>query len=387
MKTAAVVAEYNPFHKGHGYQLEMTRKAGATHIVAVMSGNYVQRGETAVYDKFVRAKAAVNCGADLVVELPLPWAMSGAQNFARGAVAVIKALGCADMLSFGCESGDLKKLQLLADAVYSPEYENKITSFLNTESSFASARQKAAAAICGEETAALLEKPNNILAVEYIAAAESLDCTLEFNAVSRMGDGYNEAAHSGSGFASATAIRNQIKNGCFDISLVPEKAKEFYTSDFADEKRIEAAVLYALRRMSADEIVQAPDISEGLENRLYSAIQKACSVQELFEQIKTKRYPDARIRRLIMSLFLGIKKEHSEGLPPYLRVLACNENGREILCAAKPGVPVVARASQFKDLSGKAKEIFDLECKADDAFALCFSKPHECEEYFKNKVF
>lgn len=387
MKTAAVVAEYNPFHKGHGYQLEMTRKAGATHIVAVMSGNFVQRGEVAVYDKFLRAKAAVNCGVDLVVELPLPWAMSGAQCFARGAVGIAKALGCVDVLSFGCESGDKDKLQLLADTVYSAEYENIISSLLANEANFAAARQKAVAQICGEETAALLEKPNNILAVEYIAAAKHMNCSFGFNAVSRLGDGYNDTVHSGSGYASATAIRKQIKENSFDSALVPQKAAELYNGDFADGKRIETAILYALRRLDINDIAKAPDISEGIENRIYSAIQNACSYDELFELIKTKRYPDARIRRIIMSLFLNIKKEHSQGLPPYIRVLACNEKGREILSVSEPSVPVVARALQLKKLSGTAKEIFELECKADDTFALCFSKPHTCGEYFKNKIF
>ncbi len=387
MKTAAVVAEYNPFHKGHEYQLEMTRKAGATHIVAVMSGNFVQRGEAAVYDKFLRAKAAVNCGADLVVELPLPWAMSGAQSFARGAVSVAKSLGCVNMLSFGCESGDLQKIMQLARAVYSAEYEKIISEYLKTEANFASARQMAAAQLLGEGTASLLESPNNILAVEYIAAAENMNCGFEFNAVARMGDGYNSCVHSGSGFASATAIRKQIKQNSLDLSLVPSKVVELYTADYADETRLETALLYALRRMSVNEIAQAPDISEGIENRIYSAIQKACSYNELFEFIKTKRYPDARIRRIILSLFLGIKKEHSVGLPPYIRVLACGEKGRELLKAAKPLLPLAARASQINELTDSAMQIFELECKADDTHALCFSKPHECGKYFKTQVF
>lgn len=387
MKTAAVVAEYNPFHKGHEYQLEMTRKAGATHIVAVMSGNFVQRGEAAVYDKFLRARAAISCGADLVVELPLPWAMSGAQSFARGAVSVAKSLGCVDMLSFGCESSDLQKIKQLARTVYSAEYEKLISEYLKTEANFASARQMAAAKLLGEDTASLLESPNNILAVEYVAAAENMNCGFEFNAVTRMGDGYNSSVHSGSGFASATAVRQLIKQNSFNSSLVPRKAAELYTADYADEARLETAVLYALRRMSAEEIAQAPDISEGIENRIYSAIRKACSYNELFELIKTKRYPDARIRRILLSLFLGLKKEHSAGLPPYIRVLACGEKGREVLKAAKPLVPLVARASQVNGLDDSAKRIFELECKADDTHALCFSKPHECGIYFKTQVF
>ena len=177
------------------------------------------------------------------------------------------------------------------------------------------------------------------------------------------------------------------KQNSFDLSLVPPKAAELYTIDYADEARLDTALLYALRRMCVNEIAQAPDISEGLENRIYSAIRKACSYNELFKLIKTKRYPDARIRRILLSLFLGLKKEHSAGLPPYIRVLACGEKGREVLSTVKPLVPVVARTSQVNELDESAKRIFELECKADDTHALCFSKPHECGIYFKTKVF
>lgn len=387
MKTAAVVAEYNPFHKGHEYQLQMTRQAGATHIVAVMSGNFVQRGEAAVFDKFIRASAAVRCGADLVVELPLPWAMSGAQTFARGAVSIACSLGCVDMLSFGCECGKADLLKTLASALYSDEFEKRLNIILPESTSFASARQCAVEEMLSSEYASLLGSPNNILAVEYIAAAKLLKSELELNAVSREGDGYNDEKYSGSSFASASAIRRLIRSGEDYSSLVPDKANELYSDDFSDERRLESAVLYALRKLSADDIALAPDISEGLENRIYTAVREACSVDELLEKIKTKRYPTARLRRIIMSLFLGIKADHTQGVPPYIRILACNENGKEILSAAEPTLPIISRASQFNVLEGKAKEIFNLECTADDIYALSFSHPRECGADFKTKIF
>ena len=387
MKTAAVVAEYNPFHSGHKYQLEKTRAAGATHIVAVMSGNFVQRGEAAIYDKFLRASAAVKSGADLVVELPLPWATGTAQTFARGAVGLVKALGSVDMLSFGCENSDLPALERLADTLYSEEYENIISSLLAQNKTFASIRQSAAEALCGEDIAKLLEKPNNILAVEYIAAAKNTGCNFEFNAVSRVGDGYNESTYSGSGFASATALRKAIRSGGFNPLLVPEEVKELYTEDFSDFSRLDLAVLSKLRTLPAEEIAQAPDISEGLENRIYSAIREAVSVEDLLERIKTKRYTAARIRRIVLSLFLGVKAENSLGIPPYIRILACNEKGKEILNCAKPSLPVVGRASQLKELDGRAGEIFALECSADDIYALGFAPARECGAYYKTKIF
>ncbi len=387
MKTAAVVAEYNPFHSGHKYQLEQTRAAGATHIVAVMSGNFVQRGEAAIYDKYLRADAAVKCGADLVVELPLPWATGTAQTFARGAVGVAKSLGVADMLSFGCENSDLPALEKLADTLYSDEYENIISSMLAQNKTFASIRQSAVAELCGADVSALLEKPNNILAVEYIAAAKNMGCDFAFNAVPRVGDGYNETAYSGNGFASATAIRETIRNNCFDSSLVPEEVRELYTDDFSSFSRLDLAVLSKLRTLSVGEIALAPDISEGLENRIYSAIREAVSVEDLFEKIKTKRYTAARIRRIILSLFLGVKAQDSFGTPPYIRILACNEKGKEILAHVTPDIPLVGRASQFKELGGRAGEIFALECKADDVYALSFAPARECGAYYKTKIF
>ncbi len=383
MKTAAVVAEYNPFHCGHRYQLEKTREMGATHIVAVMSGNFVQRGEAAIFDKFTRARLAVGCGADLIVELPLPWAMSTAQKFARGAVGLAGALGCVDMLSFGSECDDVLALKRVADTVYSAEFESKLAELLPLSVSYASAREQAVCAIAGEKSAHLLANPNSILAVEYIAAAKKFGLDFEFNAVRRIGDGYNSVTASDNGFASASAIRCMIRSGNDYSSYVPVA----FPSEFADTLRLDTAVLYALRKMTAQEIALAPDVSEGLENRIFEAIKTSVSVDELIEKIKTKRYPTARIRRIVMSLFLGLRAEHSCGLPPYIRVLACNERGREILSSANPSLPVVARASQFNTLEGRAREIFSLECVADDIYALCFSPARECGANYKSKVF
>ncbi len=383
MKAAAIVAEYNPLHKGHVYQLEQTRAAGATHIVAVMSGNFVQRGEVAIFDKFLRADVAVNNGADLVVELPLPWAMSGAQCFARGAVELAGALGCVDMLSFGSECAEVEKLKTVADLLYSAELEEKISQLLPGGISYAAVRQQAVCELAGKEKASLLASPNNILALEYIAASKKSGFDFSFNAVARAGDGYKTEKPTGNGFASASAVRSLIKSGDDYSAYVPQ----IYPTDYADEAKLDTAILCAIRRLSAEEIASAPDISEGLENRIYSAVREAVSVDDLLERIKTKRYPTARLRRIILSLFLGIKASHAHDAPPYLRVLACNERGREVLSSSKPSLPIVGRASQLKKLEGRAGEIFSLECQADDIHALCFSPARECGSYFKNKVF
>ncbi len=381
MKIAAVVAEFNPFHKGHEYLINEMRSAGAEYTVAVMSGNFVQRGEPAIYDKFLRARAAVQNGADLVVELPLPWALSGAQKFARGAVSLAAACG-ADTLFFGSECGTTQPLELLANIVYSPEFSAELTALLAQKINFASARQMAAEKLSSPETAALLAQPNNILAVEYMAAARMLNTGLAFRTVKRLGDGYNENIYSGSGFAGAKALRVQIRAGEFNKKLVPENAAALYDSDFSDFGRLETSLLYALRQRTPAQIKSAPDISEGLENRLYDAVRKAKTADELFELLATKRYTSARLRRIVLSLFLGVSADASEQLPPYIRLLAVGEKGRELLACAKPKLPVVARAAQFKQLEGRAKQLFELECRADDTYALSFSPPRACGEYF-----
>ncbi len=379
MKIAAVVAEYNPFHFGHKYHLEQTRNAGASHIVCVMSGNYVQRGEPAFYDKFMRARAAVENGADLVIELPVPWAIGGAQSFARGAVSLVKAMGNVDMLSFGCENGDVAALEEISRLVYSADFKGSLEKHLASGVTFATARQMAVADLSGEESARLLASPNNILATEYIAAADYLNAKIDFFGVKRLGDGYNESAISGNGFASASAIRAKIARNEDASAYSPMKLN----GDYADLTNVQSAVLYKLRTMSPQEISLLPDVSEGLENRIYSAARKAKSLDELFEAVKTKRYTMARLKRIILSAFLGISAEQASGLPPYIRVLACNGNGKEILKTATPSLPLVTRSVQMNS----AGEIAALEARADDAYALCFNPAHECDEWLKERIY
>lgn len=385
MKTAAIIAEYNPFHNGHRYQIERTRAMGATHIVAVMSGNFVQRGEPAIYDKYLRTEAALLGGADLVVELPLPWAMSGAQSFALGGVGIAEALGCVDMLSFGCECGDASRLERIAEVCEQQGTQQAIKNELSSGVTYAAARERAVAAVLGEQEARLLSEPNNTLAVEYLGCLQRLNSSITPLAVGRVGTGYNDTGFDGD-YGSATAIRELIRNKISIEKYVPSEITELYGGDFADEKRIEAAVLYSLRRMTRQELALAPDISEGLENRIYSAVRQACSVEELLNSVKTKRYTYARIKRIVMSLFLGINAEYAKNIPPYIRVLGFNGRGSEILSAATPKIPVIGRVSQLKDADDRSKEIFALECTADDIYALCFSKIRPCGEDYTNKV-
>ena len=187
MKAAGIVAEYDPFHKGHAYHIEQTRLAGATHIAAVMSGNFVQRGEPAIMLKHARAKAALAGGVDLVLELPLPWAIAGARTFAFGAVSLLNALGCAELLSFGSESGDAAALEETLEALSGDNLNDLVRAKQKNGLSYASAREKAVRELFGEGRVAALRNPNDTLAVEYLRALKELGAPMRPLAVRRAG--------------------------------------------------------------------------------------------------------------------------------------------------------------------------------------------------------
>jgi predicted nucleotidyltransferase len=386
VKTAGIVAEYNPFHLGHAYHLEQTKSFGATHTVAVMSGNFVQRGEPAFALKQSRVKAALACGVDLVIELPLPWACSGAETFAKGAVGLLNALGFLDCLSFGSESGDVELLQKAARAVDSEELNGSvIKDYIDSGMTFAAARETAVAELYGDELSQLLKTPNDILAVEYIRALDTLGSGLVPLAVKRRGAGHNEEKVCG-GFASASRIRESIVVGNAYETLLPPASYNSIQSELEEKRapaiyeRLETAVLYSMRSKSPEEIADAPDVSEGIENRIAKAAKEALTLEELFSKTKTKRYTHVRIRRIVLCSFLGIKKEDNEGMPPYIRVLGFGTEGKKLLRKARKSasLPIIMKSSDILKLDENAKHIFDLECRSTDIYALALPRVLPC---------
>jgi predicted nucleotidyltransferase len=386
MIVAGIVAEYNPFHLGHAYQLEQTKRAGATHIVSVMSGNFVQRGEPAIALKHARVKAAIESGVDLVVDLPIPWACAPAMTFANGAVSLLHSLGFVDLLSFGSECGDLAVLQNTAQAIVSNKLNNgAITAHIEKGMTFAAAREAAVRALYGDAAANVLKSPNDTLAVEYIRALNEIGSTIKPFAVKRIGAGHDKA-WAEDGFASASQIRTCVQQGREFDRYLPKVSADILKSEIAAQRapaaysRLETAVLAALRSMNASDIAKAPDVSEGIENRIFAAARKATDLEQLFAMVKTKRYTHARIRRLVLHAFLGIKAEDCQGLPPYIRILGVGQNGRELLRLARKTaiLPVVMKAADIAKLDGRAKHIYALECQAADIFALSLPKPLPC---------
>ena len=389
MHIAGVVAEYNPFHNGHALHLEKTRAKGggceATHIVAVMSGNFVQRGEPAILPKFDRARMALLGGADLVLELPVPWCLSSAEGFAFGAVALLDSLGCVDTLSFGSEAGDLTPLRKAVTLMNTPRYSSLLKYFMELGISFPEAQQKALAEIAGATAASVLSTPNNTLGIEYLKALERLGSRIQPFTVKRQGSAHDSLAPIGD-TASATYLRTLLEADRL-INALPyiPAPSACALSDAAQNGRLpadahllERAVLSKLRLLSAEEWKAVPGISEGLENRAYNAARTARSLTQLEESIKTKRYPLTRVRRLIWSAYLGIPAGYAAERPPYARVLAANERGKEILSAAKPTVPLLYRASQVGKLSDACQALWALENRATDLYGVAFPEPLPC---------
>ncbi len=388
MKISGIIAEYNPFHNGHIYHMEKTRENGADAIVTVMSGNFVQRGEPALIQKWSRARAALIGGSDLVLELPLPYAVASAETFARGGVDILNRLGCVDEISFGSEVGDIKKLSAVARALQSEETEKALKENLDTGVSYPTALDRAIAEVLGEEYAAIIREPNNVLAIEYLKALAYTESNISPFTVSRMGAGHDSSLFL-ENTASSSYIREKVKENNFsEISAVMPPISESILKGeiergdaLIDKTKFETAVLSKLRFMNTDYFLRMPDVSEGLENRIMSSIYISRDLNQLYDYIKTKRYTMARVRRIVLSAFLGITKKDTPASVPYVRVLGFTERGREILRTARntATIPIVMKASDIDDIDNPmARKLFELESRSTDQYVMMTNNIQPC---------
>ena len=380
MKILGIVAEYNPFHNGHKLHIEESEKAISreTAVVCVMSGDFVQRGEAAVFSKYARAEAAVRCGADLVIELPLPWSLSSAEGFARGAVGLLGALNCVNYLSFGSECGDIGVLSSLATALSDPFLDAEIREELKSGVSYATARQAALSKSIGS-LADHLSTPNNILGVEYLKAIYDQRLRIEPLTIGRIGAGHDEEGGSASDIRGMLSQGRQIKN------YVPKEACEIFRREseqgrgpvFMDD--LESAILSRFRMMDDRIFSEIPDDSEGLGNRLLAAFHEEATLEGVLSAAKSKRYAMSRLRRMCLCAALGVKRGQADGIPPYARILAANETGRAALniMAEKSLIPLITKPAAVKELSEDCIKLFALESSAHDLYVLGYTAQEE----------
>ena len=383
MKTAGIICEYNPFHNGHLYQLQKTREAGADAVIAVMSGNFVQRGDVSIVPKQAKVQMAIDAGVDLVLELPTVWAMSPAQNFAKGAVSILKNSGVCDLLSFGSECADITLLKQAALATADSRVDARIGELLKEGSSFVAARSQAVREIYGPQIEAVLTSPNDILGIEYLKALE--DSSMEPLTIPRS------TAHDGSSddpfLKSASQIRESLLQQDISFkSAVPQSSFDILREYVAlgqcpmSLERLNTAVLSVLRKMEAEDFLQYCDVAEGLENKLHTAVMQSSSINEILMRAKSKRYTLARMRRIVLEAYLGIEKGLSNQDVPYLRVLGMNEVGKSLLSEMqqKATKPIISKYARVKEADTFAQHIFAIESRAADLYTLGYRKPSPC---------
>lgn len=359
MKICAIIAEFNPFQSGHKYLFETAKHMGFTHLVVIMSGNFVQRGEPAIYSKRVRAQIAIKNGADLVTEVPCVWAVSRAERYADAGVFLANSLGCVDSLIFGSECGDLQALYEVKNSFETSEFQDGLHKYLGQGITFAKARELAIKEIISYENfSEILNKPNNILGIEYLKSIEKHSSKIIPITIKREEK-----------FICASKIRKMVKSEIKDFSH--DFPFEFKIEDPPKDLLFgEKAIVSRLKIIPQSTMHLLPDISEGLENRIFNSLKCAKNLNNLLDLVKSKRYTMARIKRIILSACLGITEEIQSKTPPYLRILGATNKGLEVLNRAKStaGLPVVSRSSDFNGLDKFAERIFEVECNSTDFY-------------------
>ncbi len=400
MAVCGVIAEHDPFHRGHRWQLaEIRRRLGEdTALITVMSGNFVQRGEPALCGKHARAEMALLGGADLVLELPSPWACAPAETFARGGVAILTATGVATHLAFGCECGALEPLRDVAACLDSGAYHAGVTRFTGEGMTFAAARQAVVRALLerrGSGAAECLSSPNNSLGVEYLRSLAALGSAIEPLALPRVGEDHNSDATGP--LASASAIRRRVLAGEEWRSMVPETTAVLLDRELAAGRapaslaRCQRAVLARLRSMAEEDFRPYDGGGEGLYHRFYDGVRQARTAAELLERVKTKRYPMARLRRMLLHSYLGLLPAEPGQTPPYLRVLGADARGRALLreMRDKAALPVLTKPADVRRLGEEARALFAREAGWTDLYTLTWPDLEQAgpgREYIQSPV-
>lgn len=378
MKIVGVVSEFNPFHKGHEYLLSRLREGGAELIVCVMSGNFVQRGEPAFADKYTRAAMAVECGADIVLELPYPYSAAGAEYFASAAVRILSAVG-VNTLGFGSECGDIEMLKNAAARVSDKNFSEKYKHLCREGVGGAAAYFKAYKELYGEECPG---GSNDILGIEYIKASKTIGIDLSFETVTRKGEAYTSLALPEESFASASALREKMldkQNLDFCCDYIPNAAMsqlEIAAEEgmaFADVKNLECAVLSALRLSTPESRADIAEMTDGLGSRLAKFALEATSIDDLVSLVSAKNYTDTRIRRAMFFYMTGVKKSDLKAAPAYSTLLAANRRGLDYMSKKRRELtlPIISKPADGNKLGRQ----FELSVREDALWTLALPTP------------
>ncbi len=384
MKTVAIISEYNPFHSGHEYQLKRIREdfGESTAIVAIMSGNFTQRGEVAFASKMQRAKAAVLAGVNLVLELPFPFSSSSAEIFAKSGVKIAEGIG-ADYLSFGSESGDINELSLVASAIVSDAFAEAFKAL--GENKGLGYPERCEIAYKKVSDAKFEFSSNNILAVEYIKAINELNAKIKPHTIKRVGAEYTADSVKNAVHQSAMALRGAIKNNEDVFSYLPDATRTMMASLKdngelpCDIERISSAFISYLRLNPPSQNQEIHDAGDGLYNRLYNESFKANDISTLLLRTETKNYTKSRIRRALLNVFFGVTSSDVKTLPTYTQILAMDSIGTQILKKTRKSrdIQVLTKPSDYKAFDEAALRQKQLSDKADSIFELTKPVPKD----------
>lgn len=380
MSVIGIVCEYNPFHNGHKYLIGAVKGENDV-VVAVMSGNFVQRAEPALFPKEVRVEAALKNGIDIVIELPFLYAAASAEIFAEAAVTLLDSMGC-EKIAFGSENGDISLLSRASSLLSSDSFDAKVKKYLEHGMSYPSARQ---AAFDEFNCPCDISSPNNILALEYLKAIAKRGSDMIPVAVKRLGAGYNERGGF-DGFASATYIRELILADEPYEKYVPSNCVDIYTravrsGNCLSAEKYNTAALALLRSRLREDWSETANTAEGLHNRLISAVNESVTLSEVYDKAKTKRFTHSRIRRTVLSACFGITKDDLKIPVPYCRVLGFKTELSKRLgqLASSSDLPFAAGYKDIKNINSQdAGRVFAIQDKSANFYNLILQKPRAC---------
>ncbi len=405
-RVLGIIAEYNPFHNGHLYQIQEAKKqTGADYVVAVISGNFTQRGNTSLVNKWIKTDMALQSGVDIVIELPTVYSISSAENFAEGAIKILDSLKIVDTLCFGTETADFAALNNIANVLYNEpkEYVSLLNHELGKGVSYPKARESALMMYLNDikRYANILSGSNNILAIEYLKALKKLKSGMRPFSVQRKKVYYNDEKIVDE-FASSTAIRKLVSRGQYDEirKVIPTSSymllkEEIRKGSFVlDILKFEKEILYNLRKMTISEIAELPDVTEGLEHVIKNGADSCNSILDLMDIVKSKRYTQTRIQRILLYALLGITKKdmvNARKVTPYVRVLGFNKNGREMLseiCKENRRINMITSVKKFEELNlNKAlKEMLDKDIFATNVYTLGYEYNSTANLDYTNKM-